>query len=86
MKLRKRGKSISDAEVTNVDTHGLWVLVRGKEYFLPYGDFPWFQDARLSDIFDVKLQRKNHLHWRALDVDLSLESIADPNRFPLIYR
>ena len=78
--------STSGVEVTNVDTHGLWVLVNGKEFFLPYEKFPWFKEAKLSDILDVRLYHKTHLHWPALDVDLCLKSLEDPDRFPLVYR
>lgn len=35
MKSSARGMSISEAEVTHIDTHGIWVLVKGHEYFLP---------------------------------------------------
>ncbi len=35
----------SEVEVTNISRHGFWLLVRGKELFLPYKDFPWFQNA-----------------------------------------
>ena len=86
MKLRKRGTSISDAEVTNVGAHGLWVLVRGKEYFLSHKDFPWFKEAKLSEILNVKLLHRTHLHWPALDVDLCLDSLKDPESHPLIYK
>jgi hypothetical protein len=37
------GAPTSLAEVTNIDHFGFWLLVENKEYFLPYGDFPWFR-------------------------------------------
>jgi hypothetical protein len=77
---------MSAAEVTNIDTFGFWLLVRGKEYFLPYEEYPWFRDARVRDILDVRLVHKDHLHWPALDVDLSVESLDRPESFPLTYR
>ena len=36
------GKSISDVEITNISTHGVWLLAHGKELFMPYDEFPWF--------------------------------------------
>ena len=86
MRSSVRGKSISEAEVTNIDTLGLWLLVHDKEYFLPYGEYPWFRDARVRDILNVTLVRKDHLHWPALDVDLCVESLEHPESFPLTYR
>jgi len=86
MKSLKPGTSTSDVEVTHISRHGVWLLVAGKEYFLPYDQFPWFRDARLREIQDVELLHGTHLHWPALDVDLCLESIENPDTFPLVYQ
>ncbi|MCG2661363.1 MAG: DUF2442 domain-containing protein, partial [Kiritimatiellae bacterium] len=64
---------------------GFWLLVEDREYFLPYEDFPWFRNATLDQILDVHLLHGDHLHWPALDVDLSLDSLSQPEAFPLIY-
>jgi len=64
----------------------LWLLVQDKEYFLPYTDFPWFRQATLDQILQVELLHGSHLFWPALDVDLCIESLAEPASFPLIYR
>lgn len=77
---------MNTVEVTNIDTFGFWLLVRGKEYFLPYEEYPWFRDARVRDILNVALRGQDHLHWPALDVDLSVESLDRPESFPLTYR
>ena len=86
MKLAERGTSTSKAEVLNVSPHGVWLLVRGKEYFLSYQEFPWFKDARLSEIENVQLVHGHNLRWEDLDVDLALESLERPDRYPLKYR
>lgn len=75
----------SDVEVTGIDRHGLWLYVRGGEHFLPYEDYPWFRDAKVPDVLNVVLLHDEHLHWPALDVDLSVESLRDPDAFPLRY-
>lgn len=80
------GIGTSAVEVLNIAAHGLWLYAKGKEYFLPYEEFPWFQDARLSQIHRVRLLRGHHLRWDALDIDLDLESLERPDRFPLTYR
>jgi hypothetical protein len=86
MKSALRGKSISDAEVTNVSQHGFWVLVSGRELFLPFETFPWFKDVPVAQILNVELPHPTHLHWPDLDVDLAVESIEFPERFPLVSR
>jgi len=84
MRSQTRGDNISDVEVTHIDSHGVWVYVRSKEYFLPYEDYPWFLDARLKDIINVELHFGVHLHWPALDVDLSVDSLEHPDAYPLV--
>ncbi|MGB7292952.1 MAG: DUF2442 domain-containing protein [Thermodesulfobacteriota bacterium] len=84
MKSKRLGKNTSDVDVINVSKHGFWMLVNGKEYFLPFKDFPWFREATISQITNVRLVQPNHLFWSDLDVDLELESIKNPEVYPLI--
>ena len=86
MKLAERGASTSKVEILNISPHGVWLFVRGKEYFLPYQEFPWFKNARLSEIENVKLIHGHNLCWEDLDVDLALESLGHLDRYPLKYR
>ena len=44
------GKSTSAVEVTNISSHGVWILTKGKELFMPYEEFPWFKDAPIGKI------------------------------------
>jgi hypothetical protein len=81
-----RGAGTSQIEVSNIDKFGLWILVENKEYFLPYEDFPWFRKATVDEILKVELLHQDHLYWPELDVDLCIDSLAEPERFPLIYR
>ena len=77
------GTSISQIEVTNVDSQGIWLFVEGREYFLPYGKFPWFKESKLADVLNVELYSGGHIYWPALDVDLSTKILENPERFPL---
>ncbi len=78
------GTNTSPVEVTNISQHGFWLLLGDEELFLPFSDFPWFRNVTVSDILRVELPSTNHLYWPALDVDLAVESIRHPDRFPLI--
>jgi hypothetical protein len=73
-------------EVTNLDRFGLWILVQEKEYFLPYEHYPWFKNAKVDQILNVQLLHEDHLHWPELDVDLCLESLEQPDKYPLTYK
>ena len=75
MKSPTLGLSISDVEVTNIDSHGFWILISAKEYFIPYDEFPWFKEAKVADILNVELLHESHLHWPSLDVDLTVDSL-----------
>jgi hypothetical protein len=82
----QHGGSTCEAEVTQIDGQGIWLLVGGAEYFLPYEEYPWFRDARVGEILNVELLDGNHLHWPALDVDLCLDSLNNPAGYPLKYQ
>jgi hypothetical protein len=84
MKSESLGIGTSGVEVTNISRHGLWLLVDEEELFLPFDEFPWFNEASLRAILNVERQGVAHLRWPALDVDLTLESIRHPERYPLI--
>ena len=84
MKSAPHGKLISGVEVTNVSNHGFWLLLGGRELFLPFELFPWFKEAQVGHIMNVELPGPDHLYWPDLDVDLSVESIEHPERFPLM--
>jgi hypothetical protein len=86
MKSALPGRGISEAEVTNVSRHGFWLLVLGRELFVPFEKFPWFRDVPLGKLLQVELSHPTHLYWPALDIDLAVESIEHPERFPLVSR
>jgi hypothetical protein len=84
MKSATLGLNTSPVEVTNISRHGFWLILEDEELFLPFSDFPWFQDAAVRKILNVELPSSNHLYWPELDVDLAVESIRYPERFPLV--
>jgi hypothetical protein len=85
-KSAKPGKSTSPVEVTNVSRQGFWLFVDDRELFVPFAMFPWFFAASIAEIVDVERPSPDHLHWPLLDIDLALESIEDPRKFPLVSR
>jgi hypothetical protein len=84
MKSRVHGRSTSLVEVTDISKHGLWLLLGNKELFVPFQEFPWFRKATVAAIMNVELLEPSHLYWPDLDVDLAVESIEHPEKFPLI--
>jgi hypothetical protein len=84
MKSETLGADTSKVEVTQISKHGIWLLLKEKEHFLSFENFPWFRNASVWAIHNVELLNERHLHWPDLDVDLAVESIAHPDRFPLV--
>lgn len=84
MKSKPLGKSTSKVEVTNIFQHGFWILLRDREIFVPFSEFPWFRNATIDSILKVELPHPRHLYWPTLDVDLAVESLEHPERFPLV--
>src|SRR5690349_10882087 len=84
MKSAKLGGGTSAVEVANISKHGFWLLIENKERFVPFKEFPWFQNAAVGELLNVELASPRHLYWPDLDVDLAVESIDFPERFPLV--
>jgi hypothetical protein len=80
------GANTSVVEVTHIKSRGFWLYVDGKEHYLPYDHFPWFIDATVRQILHVERHPKDHFHWPELDVDLTLDMIDSPEKYPLRYR
>ncbi len=79
-----RGTVTSDIEVSLVSKLGFWLLLENEELFVPYLQFPWFKKATIEQITSVECPSVNHLYWPMLDVDLAVESIRNPDNFPLV--
>ncbi len=84
MKSALRGKPTSKVEVSNVSPVGFWLLFDEREIFVPFKKFPWFEDATIREIATVERPSPHHLYWPHLDIDLAVESIEHPERFPLL--
>jgi hypothetical protein len=74
------------AEVSHINSRGLWLCIEDKEYFLPYDEYPWFKEAKVREIANVELLHGCHLHWPQLDIDLEIGSLEKPEDYPLIYK
>jgi len=79
------GTNISRVEVSGISKHGfLLILDEEEELLVPFSEFPWFRRAPVEQIFHVERPQPRHLYWPELDVDLHVDSIRHPERFPLV--
>lgn len=82
MTLLKNGKRTL-VSVENITPFGIWLFVSGKEYFLSFGDYPYFKDQTIKSIQHVHLLHTIHLYWPDLDVDLEIDNLESPQKYPL---
>jgi hypothetical protein len=82
MKSLKHGGRIS-VNVENITPFGIWIFVKGFEYFLSYQDYPYFKEQTLKAIQNVDLIHGYHLYWPDLDVDLEIDNLVNPEKYPL---
>ena len=57
-----------------------------RELFLPFDEFPWFMQAPVGAILEVERPSARHLYWPKIDVDLTVDSIEHPDKYPLTAR
>lgn len=85
MKSSKHGESTL-VSVENITPFGIWLYVNEKEYFLSYNDYPFFEEQTLHSIQNVQLLHGYHLYWPELDVDLEIDNLENPEKYPLQYK
>ena len=82
MKSSRHGETIL-VSVENITPFGIWLFVKGREFFLTYKDYPYFRDQALKSIQDVQLLHDYHLYWPELDIDLEMDNLENPEKYPL---
>lgn len=86
MKSAGPGPGTSQVEVSNVSADGFSLRLGEEKLLISFVDFPWFRQATLAELEGVERPAPDHLYWPALDIDLAVESIRHPERFPLVSR
>jgi hypothetical protein len=82
MKSLKNGKNTS-VSVENISSFGIWLNVKGKEYFLDYNNYPFFKNHTIESIQNVNLLHGFHLYWKDIDIDLEIDNLETPQKYPL---
>lgn len=85
MKSNVAGNVTLKAEITNISVHGIWLLLKNREYFLPYTEYPWFREAKIAEVQNIRILHDRHLYWPDLDVDLSTNILESLESYPLSY-
>lgn len=74
------------ANVLMINSQGLLLSVCGHDYSLSYNRVPWMREASIKEVLDVRMSGRNAIEWPLLDVDLEIDSLRHPERYPLLIR
>ena len=86
MKSVLREQNAPDVGVKNVSQHGFRIFIGDREFFASFAEFPWFEHASIRELTTVELPSPHHLYWPELDIDLTVDSLDHPDRYPLVSR
>jgi hypothetical protein len=78
--------TLSAAEITGINALGFWILIEDREYFVPFADYPAFQSGTVAQIYRFDHHAPQQIYWPELDIDIDLNALAEPERFPLAFR
>jgi len=84
MKSTEPGTLTSTVEIVNVTTRGVRLSIDGREVFASFRDFPWFETATIRQLTRIERPSPDHLRWPDLDVDLEVDSLLHPKKYPLV--
>ena len=83
---RESEGSSTSASVLMINAQGIMLSVLGNDYFLSYNRIPWMKDAPISSVLNVRMSGSEAIEWPDLDVDLEIESLRHPERYPLVIK
>ena len=76
----------TSASVLMINAQGIMLSVQGHDYFLSYNRIPWMQDAPIRSVLNVQMSGTEAIEWPDLDVDLEIDSLRHPERYPLVIK
>ena len=82
----KNNITSTSVDVLMINDKGVMISVMGQDYFLSYNRVPWMRDATINEVLNVQMSGKNAIEWPKLDVDLEVDSLRHPERYPLLIK
>jgi hypothetical protein len=68
-----------------VEKDGFWLLTDAGEFFVSLEQYPAFKKATIQQIFRFR-ERFGDFHWDELDIDIELDALKYPERYPLKFK
>lgn len=69
-----------------INDKGLMLSVLGQDYFVSFNRLPWMKNAAVRDVLDVQMSGYDAIEWPKLDIDLEIDSLKHPERYPLVMK
>ena len=82
----KKDTQLTSVSVLMINSQGLMISVNGQDYFLSYNRVPWMRTASVANVLNVQMCGRNAIEWPDLNVDLEIESLRHPERYPLVMK
>ena len=82
----KSNTESTSVSVLMINGQGIMISVGGQDYFLSYNRIPWMRDASINDVLNVQMCGNEAIEWPALNVDLEIDSLRHPERYPLLIK
>ena len=82
----KSNSASTSVSVLMINAQGIMISVLGNDYFLSYNRIPWMQDASIRSVLNVQMCGPEAIEWPDLDVDLEIDSLRHPERYPLVIK
>ena len=82
----KNNTSSTSVSVLMINAQGIMLSVLGNDYFVSYNRRPWMQDAPVRSVLNVQMSGNRAIEWPDLDVDLEIESLQHPERYPFVMK
>jgi hypothetical protein len=80
------GANISQSDVksqiTSIEKDGFWLLTREGEFLVSFERYPAFKTATIEQIFNFQ-EHFGDFRWEELDIDIELEALKHPEKYPL---
>ena len=86
MKSSRNGTNTYRVSVAGVNARGFWLRLGARRLFVAYQEFPWFREFTALELSRVRRPAAHHLRWAEFDIDLEVDAIRRPGRYPLIER
>ncbi len=85
-KISNKNTENTSIKVVSIHAEGIYLSVAGKDYFISYNRVPWFRNATVNEIMNVTLMGRMGIRWEDLDVDLEIDSLEHPEKYPHVIK